>query len=122
MIRRPPRSTLFPYTTLFRSVALLWGERRHWQPALVGLLTLSGVAWLVLSRGGDGVAGWLRLLTLTACGLGGGGGVRPPVCSRGEARGAGQVMLRLRLSYADPPTPRAPPRGAFGPGAPRARR
>src|SRR2546422_6567598 len=30
MIRRPPRSTLFPYTTLFRS---LWGEgtaaRRH---------------------------------------------------------------------------------------------
>src|SRR2546430_5746288 len=24
MIRRPPRSTLFPYTTLFRS-ALLWG-------------------------------------------------------------------------------------------------
>src|SRR2546422_5494217 len=29
MIRRPPRSTLFPYTTLFRSVELLraWGER-----------------------------------------------------------------------------------------------
>src|SRR2546429_6025957 len=27
MIRRPPRSTLFPYTTLFRSV------RPHWQPA-----------------------------------------------------------------------------------------
>src|SRR2546425_5252952 len=27
MIRRPPRSTLFPYTTLFRSVGLLF--RRH---------------------------------------------------------------------------------------------
>src|SRR2546430_8738226 len=27
MIRRPPRSTLFPYTTLFRSVSVLW--RRH---------------------------------------------------------------------------------------------
>src|SRR5260370_35762550 len=26
MIRRPPRSTLFPYTTLFRSVVLCWGE------------------------------------------------------------------------------------------------
>src|SRR3712207_9114295 len=29
MIRRPPRSTLFPYTTLFRSLAVepgLWGE------------------------------------------------------------------------------------------------
>src|SRR3712207_2092237 len=25
MIRRPPRSTLFPYTTLFRSVAKSWG-------------------------------------------------------------------------------------------------
>src|SRR3712207_7813029 len=25
MIRRPPRSTLFPYTTLFRSVAFGWG-------------------------------------------------------------------------------------------------
>src|SRR2546430_17546177 len=26
MIRRPPRSTLFPYTTLFRSVSLLEGS------------------------------------------------------------------------------------------------
>src|SRR3712207_7871440 len=28
MIRRPPRSTLFPYTTLFRSRPLLPGDRR----------------------------------------------------------------------------------------------
>src|SRR3712207_8442051 len=28
MIRRPPRSTLFPYTTLFRSEGLLAGVRR----------------------------------------------------------------------------------------------
>src|SRR3989442_10218728 len=28
MIRRPPRSTLFPYTTLFRSLAFLYGEGR----------------------------------------------------------------------------------------------
>src|SRR5690348_17465907 len=26
MLRRPPRSTLFPYTTLFRSVAALGGD------------------------------------------------------------------------------------------------
>src|SRR5256885_2683675 len=26
MIRRPPRSTLFPYTTLFRSTASIWAE------------------------------------------------------------------------------------------------
>src|SRR5687768_18005828 len=25
MIRRPPRSTLFPYTTLFRSSSISWG-------------------------------------------------------------------------------------------------
>src|SRR2546426_4842112 len=44
MIRRPPRSTLFPYTTLFRSVAVaqhrpLWqagGPRGVEQPAQVG--------------------------------------------------------------------------------------
>src|SRR3712207_8552348 len=28
MIRRPPRSTLFPYTTLFRSLAVAAGGRR----------------------------------------------------------------------------------------------
>src|SRR5256885_11902813 len=29
MIRRPPRSTLFPYTTLFRSVAKAFGTDHH---------------------------------------------------------------------------------------------
>src|SRR5438034_3263208 len=29
MIRRPPRSTLFPYTTLFRSLPLLPARRRQ---------------------------------------------------------------------------------------------
>src|SRR5258706_3570328 len=27
MIRRPPRSTLFPYTTLFRSISVLSGKK-----------------------------------------------------------------------------------------------
>src|SRR5256885_7069679 len=30
MIRRPPRSTLFPYTTLFRSVPDLFGRGIHY--------------------------------------------------------------------------------------------
>src|SRR5256885_12980337 len=30
MIRRPPRSTLFPYTTLFRSLLSAW-TRRPWR-------------------------------------------------------------------------------------------
>src|SRR5256885_9979347 len=43
MIRRPPRSTLFPYTTLFRSCScLLWGvpERRNRQPPQVQCLPI----------------------------------------------------------------------------------
>src|SRR5215470_7522329 len=38
MIRRPPRSTLFPYTTLFRSPAVLTDERGN----LVVFRTISG--------------------------------------------------------------------------------
>src|SRR3712207_7342382 len=30
MIRRPPRSTLFPYTTLFRSFIVQYGMGRKW--------------------------------------------------------------------------------------------
>src|SRR3989449_11081606 len=34
MIRRPPRSTLFPYTTLFRSVAVRWTGEAALAPLL----------------------------------------------------------------------------------------
>src|SRR3712207_9096472 len=49
MIRRPPRSTLFPYTTLFRSVLRTFG----WSfaitaAALVGALVLGGPTAFVL--------------------------------------------------------------------------
>src|SRR2546429_3716124 len=61
MIRRPPRSTLFPYTTLFRSLFFLigiWGgpDRRRasimfFLYTLAGsLLTLLGVIALVRSE------------------------------------------------------------------------
>src|SRR5256885_3407828 len=35
MIRRPPRSTLFPYTTLFRSELI---DAQPWDPAVRGLV------------------------------------------------------------------------------------
>src|SRR3712207_6982672 len=41
MIRRPPRSTLFPYTTLFRS--------RRWVPTGIGLRL---ARWFARRRGG----------------------------------------------------------------------
>src|SRR3712207_8458920 len=31
MIRRPPRSTLFPYTTLFRSLLPVYGDSPHYR-------------------------------------------------------------------------------------------
>src|SRR3712207_8664469 len=42
MIRRPPRSTLFPYTTLFRSHALREGLRRGGRPDDAGRLRARG--------------------------------------------------------------------------------
>src|SRR5256885_11347000 len=45
MIRRPPRSTLFPYTTLFRSLAdvgIVHPQRREDVAAHVGRIRLAG--------------------------------------------------------------------------------
>src|SRR2546426_7150926 len=53
MIRRPPRSTLFPYTTLFRSGACLGGEGELGapEPAFgVGERTVDHRAHLVLGE------------------------------------------------------------------------
>src|SRR3712207_8471398 len=37
MIRRPPRSTLFPYTTLFRSIVPVWaGFANYMLPLMIG--------------------------------------------------------------------------------------
>src|SRR2546430_12617809 len=54
MIRRPPRSTLFPYTTLFRSIVM---DRPRWtaedtpkganaMTSRLGFLTPSGRPWI----------------------------------------------------------------------------
>src|SRR3712207_8839958 len=55
MIRRPPRSTLFPYTTLFRSLVVeLTGVRdgREWEQA-AGICQLSVEGHLLGIRPGD---------------------------------------------------------------------
>src|ERR1035438_5129945 len=43
MIRRPPRSTLFPYTTLFRSIE--WAASQPWSDGQVGTFGASYLAW-----------------------------------------------------------------------------
>src|SRR2546430_7762524 len=44
MIRRPPRSTLFPYTTLFRSVMAIWSLSRPYGTSTAGSPTEPGTA------------------------------------------------------------------------------
>src|SRR4051794_41716558 len=59
MIRRPPRSTLFPYTTLFRSEALLQADGGVWKhvvPERVAAGQLDGLD----ARGGHRLAGHLE--------------------------------------------------------------
>src|SRR5258705_4711034 len=57
MIRRPPRSTLFPYTTLFRSMRVvgLWTKVPMSTPALVFGLRFSASVCLALL-----IAFWLQ--------------------------------------------------------------
>src|SRR2546422_7071865 len=45
MIRRPPRSTLFPYTTLFRSLRLLAGRLPFGDVGILGLAD-AGRVWI----------------------------------------------------------------------------
>src|SRR2546426_8674905 len=53
MIRRPPRSTLFPYTTLFRSPRRLeWGAR-HVEPQIDALHQVVREVHLVVFQEGD---------------------------------------------------------------------
>src|SRR5258705_4826333 len=48
MIRRPPRSTLFPYTTLFRSLTSAWPLSRFYgEPRLIPLVAFLALGPLV---------------------------------------------------------------------------
>src|SRR2546422_3176686 len=48
MIRRPPRSTLFPYTTLFRSAPGVLSANVDQRRPLIGRLSI--VVWLIFVR------------------------------------------------------------------------
>src|SRR2546427_6140221 len=62
MIRRPPRSTLFPYTTLFRSLT-------RWTPAACAVILLVAGASLALPTGWILVAAPLGAVARTAAHL-----------------------------------------------------
>src|SRR2546425_7865775 len=51
MIRRPPRSTLFPYTTLFRSLTSVFaGDAKF--ATLLSVTTYAGITFVLLSVAG----------------------------------------------------------------------
>src|SRR3712207_6887966 len=66
MIRRPPRSTLFPYTTLFRSIFLF-----SWAAVRLGVARLpSGVGWpAILGAGCLGGVGFTMSLFIAGLAL-----------------------------------------------------
>src|SRR3712207_1799883 len=71
MIRRPPRSTLFPYTTLFRSAGLLRlavllsGDRGHAEDLVQTALLKTYRHWDRISRSGPPSAYVRRVLVTT---------------------------------------------------------
>src|SRR2546430_10588318 len=73
MIRRPPRSTLFPYTTLFRSLRELW----PWALLLAGLRVVylrAAMRWVsrhstVAAVADVGRYGWLGLVSQSGLGI-----------------------------------------------------
>src|SRR5258705_7486274 len=62
MIRRPPRSTLFPYTTLFRSLDFvqLFAKADPWPADAMGHLGTLTIACLLLFMGACGKSAQLK--------------------------------------------------------------
>src|SRR2546422_317528 len=84
MIRRPPRSTLFPYTTLFRSAPLEYDRRHTFVQSLIYELPFGkGKPLLASGMGSKFLGGWqvstiLTLMTGTPLILDGGGALNAP--------------------------------------------
>src|SRR2546422_1428653 len=97
MIRRPPRSTLFPYTTLFRSLdRVKWIKARYPQVEVVGgnVGTGDGARALV-DHGADGVKVGIGpgSICTTRIVAGGGGPQITPIPNVAQALGKSGVPL-----------------------------
>src|SRR3712207_7738623 len=57
MIRRPPRSTLFPYTTLFRSLSVGLATSDTCATSRIGMLRAADLAMYAAKTGGKGRLG-----------------------------------------------------------------
>src|SRR5256885_6868227 len=93
MIRRPPRSTLFPYTTLFRSEGVEGGETDH--AGLGGALQLgdeSGSAFAAASDKRDGESAAHPRIAIPC-------ERRGEVGRGGAVRNGGEMARRLRAAF-----------------------
>jgi len=88
-----------PFFWIVPLVALAWGERRHWRPALVYLLTLAAVTGLVVwaGRGSGPVAWWVQVVTILAAVVGLVGWERHWFGVAGRRRAAAYGLLVLAL-------------------------
>src|SRR5258708_36559055 len=121
MIRRPPRSTLFPYTTLFRSLSERGGHDAHLMrststlpPRAPGLLRGGGVLSELPLRAEPILPLMARLPT--ACEVYLVRSASDPVRGRGPRRGARRDFLP-RILLHRPRPPLCPP-SACGSGVP----
>ncbi len=84
-----------PFFWIVPLVALAWGERRHWAPALAALLATVGITTLVVWLGRDIVAGWVRLAVVGLAATGLAGWRRHWFGVAGRRRAAAYAMLAL---------------------------
>jgi membrane-bound metal-dependent hydrolase YbcI (DUF457 family) len=113
-----------PFFWVVPLVALAWGARRHWAPALVYLVTLAGVTTLVLWRH-DLVVWWVQLVMVGCAAAGVVGWTRHwfGVTGRRRAAAYGLVLLaayaaaNAGVSVAAKAEARAAATQRFGPDA-----
>jgi inner membrane protein len=84
-----------PFFWVVPLVALAWGARRHWAPALLYGVTLIGVTTLVLWRGNDLVVWWVRLAIVGGAAAGVVGWTRHWFGVAGRRRAAAYGLLAL---------------------------
>src|SRR2546422_9213479 len=93
MIRRPPRSTLFPYTTLFRSLNATFGNAAELIVAVVAVR--AGLVDLVKASLSGSILG--NLLLILGLALVAGGLPRPTITFNRATAGMGGAMLLLAV-------------------------
>src|SRR2546427_10425484 len=110
MIRRPPRSTLFPYTTLFRSVGAIEGFERLGVESIYHLPIAVGNGWVAAAHGRLPVPAPATAILLEGLEVAGGSG--GPI--EGEATTPTGAALGRGLSAGAPPARWRPLQRAWG--------